>query len=206
MRGNHAPAIAEPNQYLSKTWTFPFVPPISMVNSWTLKAFNTVYYHKQLQRQTQQTQHYEPFFYPLDGLLEWNRMYGPQGFYQYQCVVPTQDSREVIAELLNEIAKSGMGSFLAVLKVCGNIKSPGMLSFPLPGVTLALDFPNRGEKLHRLFHRLDTIVSTAGGRLNPSKDGRMPGCLFRSGYPCWQEFSDYIDPHFSSSFWRRVIR
>ena len=125
-----------------------------MINAWTLKAFNTAYYHKQFQRQFQQIQHYEPFFYPLDGLLEWNRMYGPHGFYQYQCIVPTQHGREAIAELLQEIAKSGMGSFLAVLKVCGNIESPGILSFPLPGVSLALDFPNRGEQLHRLFHRL----------------------------------------------------
>jgi FAD/FMN-containing dehydrogenase len=206
MRGNHASAIAKPNRYLSKTRSFPFLPPMSMVNTWTLKAFNFAYYHKQFQSQTQQTQHYEPFFYPLDGLLEWNRMYGPRGFYQYQCIVPThQHGKEVIAELLNEIGGTGMGSFLAVLKVCGDIKSPGMLSFPLPGVSLALDFPNRGEKLHRLFHRLDTIVSAAGGRLYPAKDGRMPSSLFRDGYPRWQEFSHYIDPHFSSSFWRRVM-
>ena len=204
-RGNHAPARAKSDQYASKTRTFPFVPPISMVNSWTLKAFNTAYYHKQIPRQTQLTQHYEPFFYPLDGLLEWNRMYGPSGFYQYQCVIPTQDGKEVVKELLHEIADSGMGSFLAVLKVCGNINSPGMLSFPLPGLSLALDFPNRGEKSHRLFQRMDTLVSAAGGRLYPAKDGRMPGGLFRSSYPRWHEFSNYIDPHFSSSFWRRVM-
>jgi hypothetical protein len=132
-------------------------------------------------------------------------MYGPRGFYQYQCVVPTLHGKEAVSELLNEIARSGMGSFLAVLKVCGDIDSPGMISFPLPGVSLALDFPNRGEALHRLFQRLDTIVSAAGGRLYPAKDGRMPVSLFQSGYPRWQEFSHYIDPHFSSSFWRRVM-
>jgi len=205
MRGNHAQVDTKLKPYSSKTRTFPFVPPLSLVNSWSLKAFNAAYYHKQFQRQTQQTQHYEPFFYPLDGLLEWNRMYGPRGFFQYQCVVPTQHGKEAVSELLNEIARSGMGSFLAVLKVCGDIDSPGMLSFPLPGVSLALDFPNRGEALHRLFQRLDTIVSAAGGRLYPAKDGRMPGSLFQSGYPRWQEFTHYIDPHFSSSFWRRVM-
>lgn len=205
MRGNHAPVSTITGEYSSKTRTFPFVPPVSMINSLTLKAFNTTYYHKQLQRETRLIQHYEPFFYPLDGILEWNRIYGSRGFYQYQCVVPTQYGREAISELLTEIAKSGMGSFLAVLKVCGDIDSPGMLSFPLPGVSLALDFPNRGDKLQRLFTRLDSIISTANGRLYPAKDGRMPGILFRDGYLRWQEFTNYIDPHFSSSFWRRVM-
>lgn len=204
-RGNHAPAGALPVKHAQKTLTFPFVPPVSMVNALSLKAFNTAYYHKQTARNHRQTRHYEPFFYPLDGMLEWNRMYGPKGFYQYQCVVPANDGKEASAELLREIAASGMGSFLAVLKLCGDATSPGMLSFPLPGVSLALDFPNRGAELERLFSRLDRIVSAAGGRLYPAKDGRMPGSLFRSGYPRWQEFKPYIDPKFSSSFWRRVM-
>lgn len=205
MRGNHALAMSEAICHASKTWTFPFEPPLSMVNAWTLKAINTVYYHKQFTRPGRYLQHYAPFFYPLDGLLEWNRLYGPRGFYQYQCVIPASQGEEAIVGLLNQIAGSGMGSFLAVLKVCGDIDSPGMLSFPLPGVSLALDFPNRGEKLHRLFRRLDEIVTASGGRLYPAKDGRMPGGLFRGGYPRWQEFSQFIDPHFSSSFWRRVM-
>ena len=205
VRGNHAPASSEPRAFASKTKTFPVTPPVSMINSWTLKAFNTVYYHKQLQKKSRLIQHYEPFFYPLDGLLEWNRMYGPKGFYQYQCVMPSQDGKQAISELLNKISESGMGSFLAVLKLCGDIGSPGMLSFPLPGVSLALDFPNRGADLHKLFNQLDGIVEAANGRLYPAKDGRMPGKLFRNGYPRWQEFTQYIDPRFSSSFWRRVM-
>ena len=205
MRGNHVGGNMSKHNYSSKNRTFPFVPPVSIINPLTLKAFNTAYYHKQLQKKVRQVQHYEPFFYPLDGILEWNRMYGPSGFYQYQCVVPRKYGREAISELLIEIAQSGMGSILAVLKVCGNLESPGMLSFPLPGVSLALDFPNRGEKLHKLFARLDRIVSAADGRLYPAKDGRMPGSLFRKGYSRWQEFANYIDPRFSSSFWRRVM-
>ncbi len=205
MRGNHAPAGVERGQYFSKSRTFPFVPPVSMVNALSLKAFNTAYYHKQFRKKTRQLQHYEPFFYPLDGLLEWNRMYGPGGFYQYQCVIPVEYGKEAISELLKEIAQSGMGSFLAVLKVCGSIASPGMLSFPMAGVSLALDFPNQGDKTHQMFSRLDSIVSSAGGRLYPAKDGRMPGNLFRSGYPRHQAFKQYIDPRFSSSFWRRVM-
>jgi FAD/FMN-containing dehydrogenase len=204
-RGDHAPAIIAPDNYTAKTRTFPFVPPLSMVNSQTTKAFNAVYYHKQRPRESWKIQHYEPFFYPLDGVLKWNRMYGPSGFYQYQCVIPIAAAREAMAELLEQVAQSSMGSFLAVLKICGDIPSPGMLSFPLPGLSLALDFPNRKEVLLRLFARLDRVVSNAGGRLYPAKDGRMPGSLFRNGYPRWQEFTHHMDPRFSSSFWRRVM-
>lgn len=204
IRGNHAPCSIQPSRHSSKTRRFPFMPPVSMVNPLTLKAFNTLYYHKQLHRATNQVQHYEPFFYPLDGILEWNRLYGPKGFYQYQCVIPTANGRAAISDMLKEIAASGMGSFLAVLKVCGDRPSPGMLSFPIQGVSLALDFPNCGEPLHQLFDRLDGIVSVAGGRLYPAKDGRMPGNLFQSGYPRWQEFEQYMDQRFSSSFWLRV--
>jgi hypothetical protein len=204
VRGNHAPA-GELRSYQTKTRTFPIVPPVSLVNALTLKAFNSLYYHKQIAKKTQIIQHYEPFFYPLDGLLEWNRMYGPQGFYQYQCVIPTDTGKAAIAEMLHEIAKSGLGSFLAVLKLCGELKSPGLLSFPLPGLSLALDFPNRDTRLYQLFARLDSIVKSTGGRLYPAKDGRMPGDLFRDGYPNWQTFGQYIDPQFSSSFWRRVM-
>jgi len=204
MRGNHAPATAEYGQYSPKSKTFPFTPPISMVNTLTLKAFNTAYYYKQLDKQTRQLQHYEPFFYPLDGILEWNRMYGRRGFYQYQCVIPMDASREAISDILEEISDKNMGSFLAVLKICGNIPSPGMLSFPIHGVSLALDFPNHGRKTEALFRRLDKIVNYGNGRIYPAKDGRMPASLFRKGYPQWQEFKNYIDPEFSSSFWRRV--
>jgi FAD/FMN-containing dehydrogenase len=91
-----------------------------------------------------------------------------------------------------------------VLKTFGDVPSPGMLSFPLPGANLALDFPNGGEATLRLFERLDAIVRDAGGRLYPAKDARMPGALFRAGYPRWQEFSQHVDPKFSSNFWRRV--
>ncbi|MDB6103719.1 MAG: FAD-binding oxidoreductase, partial [Gammaproteobacteria bacterium] len=148
---------------------------------------------------------YAPFFYPLDGILHWNRLYGPHGLYQYQCVIPGAAGPEAMTHLLQTIARSRLGSFLAVLKLFGPLSSPGMLSFPREGITLALDFPNRGERLARLFSELDAIVREAGGRLYPAKDGRMPGSLFRSGFPRWQEFSQYIDPRCSSTFWRRVM-
>ncbi|WP_348815931.1 hypothetical protein NFG57_08575 [Halomonas sp. H10-59] len=106
--------------------------------------------------------------------------------------------------LLDTIARHGEGSFLAVLKTFGGKPSIGMLSFPRPGATLALDFPNRGEKTLRLFNELDAIVRESGGALYPGKDARMPAYLFRSGFPQWEAFSEYVDPNFSSRFWQRV--
>lgn len=195
-----AAASAVPPRHL----TVPFPLPVSLVNGLSLRIFNTMHYHRQRRRVTHGREHYQGFFFPLDRLLHWNRLYGPAGFYQYQCVVPMPVAREATAELLATIARSGQGSFLAVLKQFGHQPSPGMLSFPREGVTLALDFPNKGAAVERLFESLDRIVSEAGGTLYPAKDGRMPGALFRSGYPRWREFSQYIDPACSSSFWRRV--
>jgi FAD/FMN-containing dehydrogenase len=201
-RANHSPATAEARARPMRL-SIPFPLPVSLVNGVSLRLFNTVYYHRQIGARRRSLDHFESFFYPLDGILHWNRLYGARGMYQYQCVVPGTGS-EAIAALLKAIASSGLGSFLAVLKVFGGVPSPGMLSFPRQGLTLALDFPNRGERLERLFIELDAIVSAAGGRLYPAKDGRMPGRLFRSGYPRWPEFSAFIDPRCSSSFWRRV--
>jgi hypothetical protein len=104
------------------------------------------------------------------------------------------------------IARSGLSSFLAVLKRLGNRPSPGMLSFPREGWTLALDFPDGGAPMHALFAQLDALVLAAGGRLYPAKDARMPPALFRAGYPEWEAFAEHVDPRFSSSFWRRVAQ
>jgi FAD/FMN-containing dehydrogenase len=203
-RANHAPATGQHGQGRARQLTVPFAPPFSLVNSASLRLFNTAYYHRQIGHRRSALQHFESFFYPLDGIRHWNRLYGPRGFYQYQCVVPGTVGRDATAALLETIAASGLGSFLAVLKLFGSPSSPGMLSFPRHGITLALDFPNRGEPLERLFRKLDEIVQEADGRLYPAKDGRMPGSLFRRGYPRWAEFAKYIDPRTSSSFWRRV--
>ncbi len=176
--------------------------PISPVNALSLRAFNTLYFHRPL---AQGLVHYQPFFYPLDGILEWNRLYGRPGFYQYQCALPFAGGLDALRAILRAIADAHQGSFLAVLKTFGDVPSPGLLSYPMPGFNLALDFPNRQQLTHTLFARLDAIIASVGGRLYPAKDARMPAALFRQGYPQLAQFAQHIDPAFSSSFWRRVM-
>lgn len=183
----------------------PLVPPISLVNSLSLRPLNAAYYHLNLRKAGKGVAHYEPFSYPLDNLRDWNRMYGPRGFYQYQSVVPRNVGQDAVQAMLDAISSSGEGSFLAVLKTFGSRSSIGMLGFPHPGVTLALDFPNRGEKTLRLLERLDAIIREAGGRLYPAKDARMPRDLFESGYPLLNEFLPYRDPGISSGLSRRLL-
>ena len=147
----------------------------------------------------------DKFFYPLDNLHAWNLMYGPKGFYQYQSVVPMENGRDAVQAMLQTISNAGEGSFLAVLKTFGNRQAPGMLSFPMPGVTLALDFPNHGERTLRLFERLDAIVREARGRLYLAKDARMPRDMFLAGYPRLREFLPYRDPGIRSALSRRLM-
>ena len=206
LRGDHAPGDAQAATPSSAPRrSMPLVPPVSLVNRMTLRPFNTLYYWRQPARHVRHISHYQSYFYPLDGINHWNRMYGPRGFLQHQCVLPPATARDATAALLAEIARSGRGSFLAVLKEFGDRPSPGMLSFPRPGTTLALDFPNDGPDLLKMLDRLDRIVSDAGGAVYPAKDARMSGALFRQAYPAWEAFSRFIDPRFSSGFWRRVM-
>lgn len=205
IRGNHAPIAARPEDLREKRKkAVPFDFPGWTLNSLSVKAFNTLYYNRQLRRSSQSTVHYDPFFYPLDAIRSWNRIYGKRGFLQYQCVVPTENGSEAIREVLGRIAAAKTGSFLAVLKNFGNIPAIGMMSFPRAGATLALDFPNSGEKLYKLFESLDQVVAQAGGAIYPAKDARMSSTHYQQFYPRYREFTRFIDPRFSSSFWRRT--
>ncbi|MDF3982434.1 FAD-binding oxidoreductase [Luteibacter sp. PPL554] len=204
-RANHVPARREIRAAAQRPLTMPLTPPFSLVNPASLKAFNWLYYHKQRSAVIHDTVHYEPFFYPLDGIAHWNRMYGPSGFLQYQCVIPPTGAYAVTSELLATIARSGEGSFLAVLKQFGTRPSRGLLSFPRPGTTLALDFRNQGRKTLELLNRLDAIVDEAGGAVYPAKDARMSAERFRRYFPAWQTFLAFRDPGLNSDFWRRVM-
>ena len=204
MRGNPSD-VGQRSEPKVRKRTMPFVPPISMVNSLSLQSFNIAYFNLKKWQAGRNLAHYESFFYPLDNLMEWNRMYGPKGFFQYQSVVPRAIGRDAVHAMLGEIARSGDGSFLAVLKTFGNRQPVGMMSFPQPGVTLALDFPNKGNRTLKLFERLDAIVREAGGRIYLAKDARMPRDLFEAGYLRLAEFLQYRDPGISSAMSRRLM-
>lgn len=182
----------------------PVNAPGFALNSLAVRAFNSVFHDLKRMRTGPYVSHYEPFLYPLDAIANWNRLYGSDGFYQYQCVLPPATARDGIAELLRVIAASGQASFLAVLKDFGACAPTGLLSFPMEGTTLALDFRNQGERTLTLMADLDGIVLSAGGRLYPAKDGRISPAMFAAGFPKLQDFRGYVDPGLSSAFWRRV--
>ena len=193
-RGDHAEgAIRAPTLRA----TVPVDVPL--VNGLTVRAFNATYYAAQKLAGRSRLQHWDPFFFPLDGVDRWNRLYGRRGFLQFQCVVPTP-------EALRELLKAAPTSPLTVLKRFGSVPSPGILSFPRPGFTLALDVPNGGEETFAQLARLEAIAMEAGGALYPAKDARMSPATFSRSYPRLEEFRRFIDPAFSSSFWRRVTR
>ncbi len=180
----------------------PADAPEFLLNRLSVGAFNELYYRLEAARSGKKLQHYVPFFYPLDAVNDWNRLYGRGGLRQYQCVIPRAREREAIRALLEEVAAEGQASFLAGLKTFGDLPAPGLFSFARTGTTLALDFPNRGEATLALLARLDSIVAEAGGALYPAKDGRISGDMFRRSFPRWHDFEK--DPLMSSDFWRRV--
>ena len=168
--------------------SFPFNLPSFVLNSFTVKAFNALYYAKNTKREINNVVSYEPFFYPLDAVLHWNRGYGRKGFVQYQFVLPLQ-SREGLEAILHKIAAAGLGSFLAVLKVFG--RQDDLISFPAEGYTLALDFPVR-DNLFPFLDTLDQIVLQYGGRIYLSKDARMKPEVFWNSYPHAATFVETI--------------
>jgi FAD/FMN-containing dehydrogenase len=181
---------------------FPIDLPDAALNRTTVGLFNFAFYNKQLGHRVNNFVHYDPFFFPLDAVHNWNRMYGKAGFLQFQCVVPA----EAMPAIVKVVSDAGLSSFLAVLKVFGDVPSRGLLSFPTAGWTIALDFPIRGERTFQLFDRLAQMTLEAGGRLYPAKDARMTAAQFQQFYPQWREFEQFLDPAFSSSFWRRVTQ
>jgi FAD/FMN-containing dehydrogenase len=202
-RARHA-EHAPPRAYEPKNRpAIPGVPPFSLVNNLTSRLFNELYYRAAPLRASARTQHYAPYFYPLDAWPGWNSLYGPRGFLQHQSVIPPERV-DALKELLATISREGQGSFLAVLKVFGNIASAGMLSFPRPGITLALDLPLQGTRTFEFLDRVDRIVSDAGGAVYPAKDARMSPRTFERGFPRIREFERHRDPKFDSSFWRCV--
>ena len=212
MQADHLEIAEELHPSPSPRFSMPFDLPAFALNRASVSAFNTLYYNKQWSKEKRGLVDYEPFFYPLDSILHWNRLYGKEGLLQFQCVLPwpggsaeAGGEQAGIVRILQAIASSGLASFLAVIKVFGDVASPGMMSFPMPGITLALDFPIRREVSFALLDRLADITAEYGGRMYPAKDARMSPAHYQYFYPQWQEFSAFLDPAFDSSFWRRVM-
>ena len=166
------------------THRIPFYLPEFLLNRWSACAFNHLYYRGA--KTGDALVDYETFFYPLDAVREWNRLYGRAGFVQYQCVLPLDASAKGIAALLERIRGSGLGAFLAVLKLLGD-EGRGLLSFPMRGYTLALDFPATAP-VFALLNALDAIVAEHGGRIYLAKDARMNAAMMRAGYPRLEAF------------------
>lgn len=163
----------------------PFSTPSAILNSVTMKAFNTAYWYK-AKHSVSQTVSLIPYFYPLDAVGEWNRLYGEKGFVQFQCVVPKLDGVANMRRLLIEISNSGEGSFLAVLKQFGT-GNENLLSFPIEGYTLALDFKS-SETAIKTVKKLEGMVVEMGGRLYLTKDAVMQESTFKATYPNWEKF------------------
>lgn len=188
-----------------KALALPITPPGWILNSVTLRAFNALYRHRPGATYNGEM-HYDRFFYPLDRIHGWNKLYGKKGFFQHQSIIPLDTGPAGVTKLLERIAASGQGSFLSVLKVHGKEKSPGLMSFCREGVSLALDFANKGEATLALLRDLDRITRDHGGRLYPAKDAHMSSDFFQESYPAWSRLESARDPKISSSFWRRVTQ
>lgn len=181
------------NYKVKKKLNIPFNFPSFTLNNFTVKVFNWIYYNKLNSKISRQKVDLDTFFYPLDSINNWNRIYGKSGFTQYQFILPKESSFEGLSEILHAISKSGKGSFLAVLKLYGKANN-NYLSFPLEGYSLALDF--KIEKgLFELLNSLDKIVLQYGGRLYLSKDTRVNKETFEKGYPFIEKFRLFRKEH-----------
>jgi FAD/FMN-containing dehydrogenase len=212
MFAHHAEAGEVPAGLLpagaGRGWDLPFDLPRWVMNRQSISAFNDRYYRRQAAKREPFFSGHDAYFYPLDSIGHWNRLYGKHGFVQYQCVLPEASAHDGIAQLLEALARSGPASFLAVLKRLG-AEGSGLLSFPLAGYTLALDLPVRDHELFALLDALDEIVIRHGGRVYLAKDARLSAQSFRAmypGYEQWLRVKNSIDPEnkFSSSLSRRL--
>jgi len=180
----------------------PFMPPVSPMRPGTISLLNKLNFAASSEGVRRRG--HRKYFYPLDGIADWNRIYGRRGFHQHQCVLPHETAEDAIGEILAAAHKAGMYSFISVLKAFGDAPAAGLLSFARRGVTLALDFPNTGEATDGLLAQLDAITLAAGGAVNPYKDSRMPLAVFEASFPNWRDMAPFIDPLAESAFSKRL--
>jgi len=193
MVGEHATDCKSRKFSSMQKFSIPFNFPGWVLNKWSVKIFNFFFYHKLIQRKVKSRVDLDQFFYPLDFVGGWNKMYGKNGFLQYQFVLPLARSKEGLRKILTAIGNSGYGSFLAVLKLFGK-QDTGLISFPMEGYTLALDFPMK-KGLFEFLDKLDAMVLEYGGRIYLTKDARMKKDVFWSSYPRVEEFENAISQY-----------
>ena len=199
---DHAMGAAAPPPHRRPLAHVPCYMPVSPLNRRTLAALNSLYFH--LQRTGTKSVHHENWLTPLDAVRDWNRLYGRRGFFQFQCAVPASEARLSIAAMLEAVAATHQGSFLAVLKTFGEKVSPGLMSFPMAGATLALHLANRGAATSELLLMLHGITASARGRLYPAKDACSPADSLEIGYPNFARFKRLLDPGLESLMSRRL--
>ncbi|TPL95425.1 FAD-binding oxidoreductase [Mesorhizobium sp. B2-3-12] len=202
--GNHAEHGSHAAARASAKFSVPLQPAFNVLNRPFLTAFNAAYRWKKGRATGPRQVEYQGFFFPLDGVRDWNRLYGPKGLFQHQSVVPEEAARTIVPALLAAARRARQGSFLTVLKRFGSTRSPALLSFPRPGYTLTLDFPNRGAATIALLGELDRMTIAAGGAVNPYKDARMAAATFTASFPDWPRLEALRDPAFISDFWART--
>lgn len=216
IRGHHARQSELPEAFRKddslglprRNFNLKFGLPSWVLNSLSVALFNETYYRRQGRRKEPFIQHYDNFFFPLDRIENWNRMYGKRGFLQYQCVLPAREATRSMQFLFEELARSRRPSFLSVLKRFGPAND-GLLSFPLEGYTLTLDLPISDPSLFAFLDRLDEIVLSCGGRVYLAKDARLRAETFRAMYARlneWQRVKSRVDPEnrFDSDLARRL--
>jgi FAD/FMN-containing dehydrogenase len=195
MRGEHATgneageksSLADPGR---RKFSVPFYFPDFVLNSLTVKAFNELYYRSSPAARHQYISSIDSFFYPLDSILHWNRIYGRRGFTQYQFVLPPESSKEGVTKILERISRSNTGSFLAVIKLFGK-GNDNILSFPVKGYTLGMDFPIT-KNIFSLLNELDAMVTDYGGRIYLAKDMRVSSEMMKRMYPRYEQFREGI--------------
>lgn len=202
IRGNHSADDDLPlDVHDQPNLSVPDVIPTGILNSWTMRLYNSAHFHRHSANRHSETVHYSPFFYPLDHIQNWNRLYGPKGFFQFQCVL---DENDGLPALEDEVRAAAQRPFLNVIKRFGDTPSPGLLSFPRRGITVCLDYANRGASTEAIFRRFHDVVRESGGAIYPAKDAFMTPDEFAIGYPNWRKFTQFRAPAFLSDFWRRT--
>lgn len=211
MAGNWVSKGSAAQIQAAQSWRLPCSQHLNLcswlLNPWSMQIFNHVYDWRARKNTDETMQSYQSFFYPLDKIDSWNRLYGKNGFLEYQCLLPENKSNNPgVRAIFARLRQSKLRPYLAAIKHFEKNQSPGMLSFATEGTSLIFDFPFHGEKTLSLLQALDEIVFAYGGKLYPAKDARMSPESFCKSFPQLEKFAAFIDPGFGSDFWRRMNR